>query len=212
MSVDERDTEVPGEPVERAAAQLRQEPARQSQRTEALLREDFAAQLEPRRIEEGEVECGIVRDQHAAGGKGSKARQHAVDARAAGDHGIGDAGELGDEARQPPARIDQLLEAIDHAPGVQAQRADLDDPVAERGRAAGGPRSTSTNAVSSSGRASSACAVATHRPVAPSNAKRASVPSSARMKRGPSSGSVPGRVKTNSSSSRGVAPAGRSSR
>jgi hypothetical protein len=91
---------------------------------------------EPRRVEEAEIEAGVVGHEHAAGREIDEARQHCVDARLLGEHRVGDAGQSGDERRQPPAGVHELREAIDHSPAGDLQRADLDDAVPARRRAA----------------------------------------------------------------------------
>src|SRR4029434_6046150 len=72
------------------------------------------------------------------GGERDKARQHRVDARSVSEHGLGDAGELGDEAGQTASGMDELGELADDATAVDAHGPDLDDAVTAGRRAAGG--------------------------------------------------------------------------
>ena len=138
VSIDDRNTEVSGQRVERAPAQARQEAAGQAQRAAAGLFEDLAAQRQARGIQERDIEAGVVGDEHGAGRELDETRQHHRDGRPLGQHVLGDAGELGDEVGQAASGVYELGELSDDATALDAQRADLDDAVAAARRAAGG--------------------------------------------------------------------------
>ncbi len=60
-------------------------------------------------VEEGEVEAEIVADQHRAADELEERGEHLADSRRVGDHRFGDAGESGDELRDPLVGTDKGL-------------------------------------------------------------------------------------------------------
>ena len=89
------------------------------------------------RLEEADVVRRVVRHQHRPAQELQQAGQHRLDRRGRGQHRLGDAGQHGDERRQPLARVYQGGEDAQPLAGAHLDRADLGDPAAVR-RAAGG--------------------------------------------------------------------------
>jgi len=88
------------------------------------------------RLEEGDVEAGVVGDEDRVAGELEEGRQHGLDARCLRDHGVGDAGEHLDEGRDGLARLDQRLELPEHLAAAHPDRTELGD----RGRRRTSPR------------------------------------------------------------------------
>jgi len=89
-----------------------------------------------RRLEEGDVEAGVVGDEDAVAGELEERRQNGLDARSRRDHRVGDAGEHLDERRDRLAGLDQGLELAEHVAAAHLDRAELGD----RGRRGAAPR------------------------------------------------------------------------
>ncbi len=118
-----------GPPVEQAP--------RQHQRVEPRLGEVPARQPAPLVVEEPEVEGRVVRDEHVLAGERGEALERLGDVGTPLHHAVVDAGELGHDRRDRPARVDQRLEALDHLEAPHPHGADLGD-LRVAGRAAGG--------------------------------------------------------------------------
>jgi len=80
-----------------------------------------------RGVEEAQIVRGVVCDDDIVAQKLDEAWPHLRDARLAGEHGVLNARQTSDEPRQAYAGIDELLKLFEHAAGVDARRADLDD-------------------------------------------------------------------------------------
>ena len=91
--------------------------------------------LGARRLEEAQVERGVVRDEHRAVGELEEAGEHAADPRRGGDHRRGDAGQDADVGRDLPAGVDQRLELAEHLAAAHLDGADLGDRAVPRGAA-----------------------------------------------------------------------------
>src|SRR5207244_1801180 len=128
------------------------------------------------------------------------------------------------DAERPGHGVERAAAQLGHEPMRELERAErgqMERPAADQALRrvqmphGAGPspvvsRSTATNDTSWSGRASASWMRARQRPSPASKRKRGSAPRSVARKRAPNSGSRPCAVKTSSSSSSGVAPAGRS--
>ena len=79
--------------------------------------------------EEGDVEGGVVGDQHRALAELREGGHHVHQMRLAPQHGRGDAGDLGDALGHRAAGVDQLGELRNLHAVLDAHRADLDDLV-----------------------------------------------------------------------------------
>ena len=87
-----------------------------------------------------------------AAGELKEAGQHLGDARRVDDHGVGDAGEHGDEGRDGLVGIDERLELAEHLAAAHLDRAELGDLRAPFGEPPVVSRSTTQNVTSDSGR------------------------------------------------------------
>ena len=67
-------------------------------------------------IEEGEVESEVVTDEHRPADEFEERRHDLVDAGRFGNHRVADAGERGDERRNPLAGSNQGLEGAEQLP------------------------------------------------------------------------------------------------
>jgi hypothetical protein len=92
--------------------------------------------LGARRLQEPGVVRRVVSHPHRVAGELQEGRQHRLEARRRGDHGLGDPGQDGDERRDPLTRVDQRRELAEQLAALHLDRADLGDAGAV-GRAAG---------------------------------------------------------------------------
>ena len=113
-------------------------PAREARGVEHLELRPRPALLFGEVLEEADVERRVVGHQDASARELQERRQRGVDRRRCRDHGVGDAGEHGDEGRDLGARVDQRLELAEHLAAADLHRADLGDHRPALGRAAGG--------------------------------------------------------------------------
>jgi hypothetical protein len=79
-------------------------------------------------VEEAEVEAGIVRDEHRVAGVLEEPAYGCGRSRCAGEVGVDDPGERGDERREPRPGIDERLERASKSEAVDANRPDLANP------------------------------------------------------------------------------------
>ena len=84
------------------------------------------------RLEEADVEAGVVGDEDAAGRELEEGGQRALDARRVAHHRVGDAGEHRDEGRDGLGRVDEGLELAEHLAAAHLDRADLGDAALRR--------------------------------------------------------------------------------
>ena len=90
-----------------------------------------------RRLEEAGVERGVVGDEDRIGEELEQLWQDLLHPRRGGDHGLGNAGQHGNERGDRTAGVDQGGELAELFPAADLDRADLGDAVSVR-RAAGG--------------------------------------------------------------------------
>ena len=102
-------------------------PAREGQRVHHT--EAGPGEVQPRsvRLEETDVEAGVVRHQHSIADELQERRQHRGDTRCREHHRVGDPGEQGDRRRDPHLGVHQGLELPDRLPAAHLDRADLGD-------------------------------------------------------------------------------------
>ena len=105
----------------------RHELAREGHGVEDLETGPGVAGLGRGRLEEGDVEPGVVGHQHRASGELEEGWQCGLDAGCVGDHRIGDAGQDLDERRDGDMGVDQGLELAEHLAAADPHRADLGD-------------------------------------------------------------------------------------
>jgi hypothetical protein len=63
----------------------------------------------------GDVERGVVRDEHGVAGELEEARQRLGERRCVGDHLVGDAGQLAHEGRDAPPGVHERDERLAEA-------------------------------------------------------------------------------------------------
>src|SRR5665648_306174 len=100
-------------------------PAGQCDGVEHLVPRPRVALVPGGRLEEADVERGVVRHQDGATGELEECGQHLLDPRLPADHRAGDPGQGGDERRHRPTRVHEGLELAEHLTAPHLHRADL---------------------------------------------------------------------------------------
>ena len=88
-------------------------------------------------VEEGEVEAKVVTDEHSAADELQEGGQHFTDAGRSGHHGVGDAGQRGDEGRDSLVGPYECLVGAEHLAAPVAGGGHLGERRKGRGAARG---------------------------------------------------------------------------
>jgi len=123
--------------IERAPAEVGEEPAGEAQRAHHGGVERASHQRLLRRVQVGEIEGGVVRHQHGVARKRQEAGEHGAHGRSVGHHCLRDPRQSADEGGNRVGRLDQAREAFEESSPGHAYRAELDDAVRARDTAGG---------------------------------------------------------------------------